>query len=96
MKAAMLKRLVHFLLKALAVLLIVLLVIGLIVQIILWTDLPGKWVLSALSNRTGLAVSAERFRTGWTGTTNISGLTAQFALEDEPFVNAPDLTMKHN
>jgi len=96
MKAAMLKRLVHFLLKALAVLLIVLLVIGLIVQIILWTDLPGKWVLSALSNRTGLAVSAERFRTGWTGTTNISGLTAQFALEDEPFVNAPALTLKHN
>lgn len=92
----MFKRLVHFLLIALAVLIIVALIAAVIVQVILWTDLPGNWVLSALSQRTGMDISAERFRTSWRGTTEISGLTARFPLEDTPFAEAEEMALEHS
>jgi hypothetical protein len=92
----MLKRILHFLWTVLVLLGFVAIAAALAVQIILWTDLPGRWVLSSLSDRTGMDVSVERFRTSWGGTTRLTGLTIRLPLEEDPFVDADRVILEHN
>lgn len=80
----------------LAVLLLLLMLLAGAVQIVLWTDKPGQWVLSALGEHLGVEIVAENFRTGWTGRTRVQGLTARRPLEETPFLEADELTLDHN
>lgn len=85
--------------KWLLVLLIPLLLLALaaaVVQVILWTDKPGEWVLSALSDSLGIELAADDFNTAWTGRTRLHNLTARRPLEDEPFLLAETLELNHN
>lgn len=91
----MLKRFIHFLWFMLVVFGLVVLIAAAVTQVILWTDLPGQWVLSRLNQKTGMQFTADRFRMTWDGTTTLSNLTIRFPLEDKPFVQAQHVTLEH-
>lgn len=65
------------------------------VQVILWTNLPQNWVLSALQEKLQLRVSAQSLTTGWSGHTQLSGVTVSLPLADEALFQTQHLSVEH-
>jgi uncharacterized protein involved in outer membrane biogenesis len=65
------------------------------VQVVLWTDLPKNWVISALQEKLQLRVSAASFSTGWSGRTSLSNVTLSLPLAQESFLQAPRVSIGH-
>lgn len=65
------------------------------VQVILWTDLPQNWVLGALQERLQLRIAAQKFTTGWSGHTQLSGVTVSLPLADEAIFQTQHLSIEH-
>ncbi|HEY7118357.1 MAG TPA: hypothetical protein VH475_17340, partial [Tepidisphaeraceae bacterium] len=65
------------------------------VQVVLWTDLPRQWVLSAIEQKLQLRVGARSFDTGWGGHTSLSGVTLSLPLSQESFLQTTRLSIDH-
>ena len=74
---------------------ILLLLLAAAVQVVLWTDMPKSWVLSALQEKLQLRVSAQHFSTGWRGRTELSGVVVSLPLEQEAMLQARELSIEH-
>jgi hypothetical protein len=72
-----------------------LLLLAAAVQVVLWTDLPQNWVLAALQEKLQLRISAQHFSTGWSGHTQLSGVTVSLPLADEDLLQAQHLSVEH-
>jgi hypothetical protein len=65
------------------------------VEVVLRTDLPRKWVLSAVQEKLQLRLGAREFVTGWRGRTTLSDVTVALPLAQESFLQTPQLSIKH-
>src|SRR5258706_12031999 len=65
------------------------------VQVVLWTDLPKQWVLSAIQEKLQLRVGAQALDTGWGGRTALSGVNLSLPLASEAFLETPRLSVEH-
>jgi len=66
------------------------------VQIILWTDLPRKWISRSLSTKTGLDVSARSFSTTWVGNTTLKDVVVRMPAELNPFLTVDRISISHS
>src|SRR3989440_1042744 len=82
-------------LRILLVVLILPLLLLAAVQVVLWTDLPKNWVISAIQEKLPLRVSAASFSTGWSGRTWLSNVTLSLPLAQESFLEAPRVSVGH-
>src|SRR3989440_5281884 len=82
-------------LRILLVVLILPLLLLAAVQVVLWTDLPKNWVISALQEKLQLRVSAASFSTGWSGRTSLSNVTLSLPLAQASFLQAPRISVGH-
>jgi hypothetical protein len=65
------------------------------VQIVLWTALPEKLVVSTVQEKLKLRISAEGFSTGWSGHTTLTGVTAALPLAQDAFLQTKRLAVTH-
>jgi len=83
-------------LRILISLLALVLLLAAAVQVVLWTDLPRNWVLSAIQEKLQLRVSAQRFSTGWSGRTQLAGVVVSLPLEKEQaLLQTQELSIEH-
>ena len=66
------------------------------VQVILWTDLPRRWVLDSLSGQLGMTLDANDFATGWRGRTRLGDVTLTLPLEEQPVLRIDQVRIAHN
>src|SRR5438045_2885111 len=73
------------------------LVIAIIVclQVILWTDIPRKLVLSKLQQVLGLRVEAPRMSIGWWGNTTLEDVKISLPLAQQSFLDVPRMEVTH-
>ncbi len=76
----------------------VLLVAGLlvVVQLVLWSDLPRRVVVSQVQQQLGLNVQLDGLSVGWFGETRLKGLTVTLPLKNQPVLEAPLIVAEHN
>ena len=76
--------------------LLILVVVALIaVQIILWTDLPRRIIVSRLQQQLGLRIEARSLSTGWLGNTSLRDVKLSLPLADESFLDVPRMEIGH-
>src|SRR5439155_511558 len=90
-----LMRVKKWFLRILLVVLILPLLLLAAVQVVLWTDLPRNWVISAVQEKLQLRVSAASFSTAWSGQTSLSNVTLSLPLAQESFLQAPRVSVGH-
>ena len=88
-------RLRRWLLRLVLTLAILVALFLLAVQVVLWTDLPRKWVLSAIQQNLQLRVSAGSFNSGWRGRTSLDNVNLSLPLADQSFLQTPRLAIRH-
>jgi hypothetical protein len=74
---------------------LLLLAIALTIQIILWTDLPRRWILHAVNSYTGLVVNAESISSTWMGRTTLRNVTLHLPLDKENFFSVDSVDLSH-
>ena len=79
------------------ILAIVLLSLAMVVtiQVLLWTDLPRRWILGALNTHTGLVVDAESISPTWMGRTVLRNVTLRLPLDKENFFAVDAVELSH-
>ena len=82
--------------RIIVILCFLLLILAASIQVILWTDLPRQWVLTALQEQCGMIVSADKLKTGWTGHTLINNATVRLPLEESPLMDADVIRLSHS
>ena len=85
----------RWLLRVVLVLLLLAVLLVAAVHILLRTDLPRQWVLSAVQQKLQLRLGAREFATGWRGNTSLSDVTLSLPLADESFLKTDRLSIKH-
>src|SRR6478672_7748871 len=73
----------------------VVLVVGVVVQIILWTGIPKRIVVSQVEKGLGLRLGVESVSTGWFGRTNLHGVKIALPLSEQAFADVPDMKVRH-
>lgn len=76
-------------------LVVLLLLLALALQIVLWTDLPRNWVLSAIQQKLQLRMDADSLSTGWSGQTELVNVHASLPLAQESFLQTRSLRVRH-
>src|SRR4051812_10174366 len=64
-------------------------------QVILWTDIPRKLVLSKLQAVLGLRVEAPRMSIGWWGNTTLEDVKISLPLAQQSFLDVPRMEVTH-
>jgi hypothetical protein len=64
-------------------------------QVILWTDLPRKLVLSQVQQELGLRVEAKSLSTGWLGHTTLKDVHLSLPLAEDSFLQVPVMHVDH-
>lgn len=73
----------------------ILILVGVVVQFVLWSDLPRRWILRAASEQSGLNVTAESLSVGWTGRTTVRGVTVATPLNEEHVLTVETADLSH-
>jgi hypothetical protein len=66
-----------------------------LVQVLLWTGLPRRYIIRAASSKLGIKVSAASLSTSWTGSTTIKDLTLALPIEQDAFFVASEIHLSH-
>jgi hypothetical protein len=74
---------------------LLLLAVALTIQVILWTDLPRRWILRAVNEHTGLIVSADSISSTWGGRTALRNLTIRLPLDKQELFSADAVVVSH-
>ncbi|MCF7958598.1 MAG: AsmA-like C-terminal region-containing protein [Phycisphaerae bacterium] len=82
--------------RVILVIILLLLLSGGVIQVILWTDLPRRWVLDSLSAQLGMAFEARTFSTRWAGKTSIEDLAVSLPLKQSPFLTISNINLSHS
>jgi hypothetical protein len=85
----------RWLLRIVLVVLLLAVLLAIAVAVVLRTDLPRQWVLSAVQQKLQLRLGAREFKTGWRGQTSLSDVTLSLPLAEESFLQTPRLSIKH-
>ena len=65
------------------------------VQVLLWTDLPGRWVCSAAAKTTGLGVKIGSLKTIWRGRTRLADVTVALPMEQGAVLSIDHAELVH-
>ncbi len=65
------------------------------IRAVLWTDLPRRYVLQALSRQLGARISVRSFSTGWAGTTILEDIAIGSVAEQDAFFTAREIKVSH-
>lgn len=82
--------------RLMLLLLILLLVVGGVIQALLWTDYPKRWVLDTLGAELAMKLTADSFATGWGGKTEIKNLIMTGPGEQEPLLAVAEIRVRHS
>ncbi|TVQ52088.1 MAG: hypothetical protein EA377_11060 [Phycisphaerales bacterium] len=85
----------RWLVRGLILLLIVLALGAVAAHLVLRSDLPRRIVIDILQQETGLRIEADALETGWGGETTVRGLTIALPLEADPFIEVPEVRVRH-
>ncbi len=85
----------RWLVRGLIFLLIVLALGAVAAHLVLRSDLPRRIVLDILQQETGLRIDAAALETGWRGETTVRGLTIALPLQTDPFIEVPEVRVRH-
>jgi hypothetical protein len=85
----------HWLLRILFTVIVLLLVAAVAIQLVLWSNLPKRLVLSQLQSQLGLRVQAASLTTGWLGDTNLRDVTLALPMAEQSFLDMPKMRVKH-
>ena len=81
--------------RIVGVLVLLALVASLAGYCVLKTDLPRRWVLAAVSDKLGIAVTADVLSVGWTGRTTIRQMSARMPLHEDAFLSVATVRLSH-
>ena len=70
-------------------------VVGVVIQIVLWTGIPKRIVVSQVEKGLGLRMGVESVSTGWLGRTSLHGVKLALPLSDQAFADVPDMKVRH-
>lgn len=65
------------------------------IRAVLWTDLPRRYVLQALSRQLGVRISVRSFSTGWAGTAILEDIAIGSVAEQDAFFTAREIKVSH-
>jgi len=82
-------------LKTTLALAILLVMAALVSYVLLLTALPGRWILDAADDASGLHVTAESFSVGWFGRTRIRNVKVTLPLSNEDVLSAQEIEVSH-
>ncbi len=85
----------RWLVRGLIFLLIVLALGTVAAHLVLRSDLPRRIVLDIVQQETGLRIEADALTTGWGGETTVRGLRIALPLEADPFIEVPEVRVRH-
>ena len=71
-------------------------VVVVVTQLVLWSSLPKKIVMSLIEKELGLRISADTLSTNWLGNSTLQNVSLGLPLSKEDFLGVKTLHIKHN
>src|SRR5690606_11993409 len=76
--------------------LIVVVLLLLVVQILLWSDWPRKWVEAGIERSLGVEARIEGLVISWLGHTEVTAVSLTLPLADAPFARIDEMRVEHD